>query len=113
MSDAELRIMAQEHVYRQTLINEKPKSGRHALDEVGRSLNAIAQRRRQYFLEYKTCNSIRTVRVWHAWESKVGVAQQYDKYDVSCRKIFTIEIGKHSREESFIVVQIKRIIWEY
>ena len=66
-----MQIQAQEHVYRQTLFKEKPKSGRHALEEVGRSLNAIAQRRRQYFLEYKTCNTIRTVRQWHAWESKV------------------------------------------
>jgi len=67
-----MQIQAQEHIYRQTLFKEKPKSGRHALEEVGRSLNAIAQRRRQYFLEYKVCNTIRTVRQWHAWESKVS-----------------------------------------
>lgn len=73
MSAVELQIQAQEHVFKQTLAKEKPKVGRHVLDEIGRSLNAIAQRRRQYFLDYKNCNSIRSVRQWHAWESKVSL----------------------------------------
>nr|XP_009858817.2 uncharacterized protein LOC104265773 [Ciona intestinalis] len=70
MSDIDIQVQAQEHIYRLTLHKEKAKAGRHALEEVGRSLNAIAQRRRQYFLDYKTCNSVRLVRQWYAWETK-------------------------------------------
>jgi len=73
MGTIDIRLQAQEFIYRQTLQREKTKSGRHALEEVGRSLNAIAQRRRQYFLEYKNCNSIRCVRQWYAWETKVSM----------------------------------------
>ncbi|CAK8685877.1 unnamed protein product [Clavelina lepadiformis] len=70
MSEIEIQVQAQEFIYRQTLRKEKPKAGRHALEEVGRSLNAIAQRRRQYFLDYKECNTIKCVRHWYAWETK-------------------------------------------
>ena len=72
MGPVEIQLLTQEQIFRQMLIREKPKAGRHTLEEVGRSLNAISQRRRQYFLENKECNSIRDLRAWYAWEAKVS-----------------------------------------
>lgn len=70
-SELDLRLQAQEHMYRQTLIRERNKVSLHSLEEVGRSITAISQRRRQYFLDYKTCDSIRQIRQWLSWETKV------------------------------------------
>ncbi|XP_039272543.2 uncharacterized protein LOC120346786 [Styela clava] len=72
-SDIDLRLQAQEHMYRHTLTREKTKVSLHALEEVGRSITAISQRRRQYFLDYKTCDSIRQIRQWFAWETKRNI----------------------------------------